>query len=176
MKILKGYTLVELVVSVSLLVVILVGGTSIFYRSFRSGGLSDIQTTVNSSIRSLDEMIERSMRYGTVLRVVNGSTGYERDECLGAGEVGVTGDTLVVQDLGGGAAIYSLSDGKVSSNSSQISNPEIVVTRLSFNWVCQSGVNDKMNLVIEAHEEGKGEASASGKFEKDINLLNSGIN
>lgn len=172
----KGYTLIELVVAVSLLVIVLVGGTAIFYRSFRSSGLSDVQTTVNSSLRSLDEMIERGLRYGTVLRVVNGAVDYDRISCLAAGEGGVTGTSMVVRDMAGGTAIYALSDGKVSSNSSQISNPEIVVTLLSFKWVCRSGVNDKMNLKIEAEEVGKSGVTASSKFEKDINLLNSGIN
>ena len=174
-KILNGYTLLELIMAVSLLVIVLTGGTAIFYRSFRSSGVSDVQTTLNNNLRSLDELIERTLRFGTVVRVADNT----RVECLASGESGVIGDILVVRDLSGGVAMYSLIEGgKVSSNSADIiiSNPELVVTKLQFTWICRSGVNDKINLLIEANVSGKAGDVASGSFNKDINLLNSGIN
>lgn len=170
---LKGYTLVELVVVVSLLIIVLAGGTAIFYRSFRSSGISDIQTALNNNLRALDEMIERSLRYGEVVRVGTD----DRLSCVAAGTSGVTGSTLVVVDLAGGKATYSLSDGVVSSDSAvPISNPEIEVTKLEFTWYCRSGVNDKIKMVMEANVRGKSGEIATGVFSKDINLLNSGIN
>jgi prepilin-type N-terminal cleavage/methylation domain-containing protein len=168
-----GYTLIELLMAISLLVIILVGGTTIFYRSFRSSGVSDIQTTLNNGLRSLDEMIERTLRYGEVLRV--GDSNF-REECL---EGEVSGSTLVVRDASGGVAIYSLlEDGRVSSNSSDsiISNSCLKITKLQFTWICRSGVNDKMNLLIEAEPVSKADEGQVATFKKDLNLLNSGIN
>lgn len=169
----KGYTLIELVMAVSLLVLVLVGGTAIFYRSFRSSGVSDIQSTLNTSLRSLDEMIERSLRYGTVVRV-NDSL---RSDCLLAGSSGVVGDTLVVRDLSGGVIVYTFEDeGTVSSNSAVISNSAMRVSTLQFKWYCRSGVNDKMNLYIEASPVETTSEDMVVVFNKDINLINSGIN
>lgn len=179
MKILsKGYTLLELIMAVSLLVIVLTGGTAIFYRSFRSSGLSDVQTVVNNSLRTLDEMIERSLRYGVVYRVSSGIVDNFRNDCLLAGSTGVAGNTLVVKDSMGGDVTYSLlPGGTVSSNSGVIiSNPGIIVTKLQFTWICKSGVNDKMNLDIEANASGKSGEVATSSLKKDINLLNSGIN
>lgn len=168
----NGYTLIELIMAISLLVIVLTGGTAIFYRSFRSSGLSDIQTSLSNNLRYLDEMIERTLRYGEVVRVGE----KYRVDCLEAGITGVSGSTLGVLDLAGGEAIYSLSGGVVSSNSATISNPEIMVTNLEFTWICQSGVNDRINLVIEASVTGKSGDVTTKIFSKDINLLNSGIN
>ena len=168
-----GYTLIELVMAVSLLVIVLAGGTTIFYRSFRSSGISDIQTTMNNSVRALDEMIERTLRYGEVIRV--GDDNF-REQCL-AGDV--SGSSLVVRDSAGGYAIYMLLEsGQVSSNSADmiISNSGIKVTKLLFTWFCRSGVNDKINLKIEAEPVSKVDEGQVVVFDKDINLLNSGIN
>lgn len=178
MKNTKGFTLIELVVTVALLVIVLTGGTAIFFRSFRSSGVSDVQALVNNSLRSLDEMIERSLRYGMVYRV-SGVNGVKvRKDCLMAGDNGVVGNTLVVIDNVGGTAAYTLDEnGKVSSNSGiVISNAGIKVSKLQFTWYCRSGVNDKMNLYIEASSSAKTGEGSTGVFNKDINLLNSGIN
>lgn len=168
-----GYTLIELIITVTLLAIVLTGGTAIFFKSFRSSSVSDVQTEVDSGLRALDEMLERSLLYGTVVRVDN----YYRAECLASAN-GVSGNSLGVRDLYGGEAIYTfLVDGTVSSNSGIIiSNSEIVVTNLKFTWYCRSGVNDKMNLLIEATSNLVNGETTSSTLNKDINLLNSGVN
>ncbi|HOX95891.1 MAG TPA: prepilin-type N-terminal cleavage/methylation domain-containing protein [Candidatus Woesebacteria bacterium] len=175
----KGYTLFELVVTVSLLVIVLLGGTTIFFRSFRSSGVSDIQSTVNSGLRAVAEMIERTLRYGTVMRVID-SDGVQktREDCILAAKnnEGVVGYSLVVKDSVGGTAIYSLSDGVVSSNSGVvISSPDVYVTKMQFTWYCRSGVNDRINLLVEATSSATSGEGYSGELARDINLLNSGI-
>lgn len=167
----KGFTLIELIVTVSLLMIVLVGGTSIFYKSFMSSGVSDIQSTLNFSLRSIGEMIEKNLLFNSVVNVgVN-----TRVECL-ANPAGVTGDTLKFKDRFGGVSIYELADGKISSNSAVISNPGITVTKLNFTWICKSGVNDKINIEIEADSSAKTGEMVSGKLQKTILLLNSGTN
>ncbi|HSV94773.1 MAG TPA: prepilin-type N-terminal cleavage/methylation domain-containing protein [Spirochaetia bacterium] len=173
----KGYTLIELVMAVSLLVIVLLGGTSIFYQSFKSSGVSDIQASLNNSLRSLEEMIEGSLRYGKVTRVYGDSGNKIRSDCLVAGDFGVSGYLLEIQDPSGGVAVYTLlSDGTVSSNSGVIiSNPDIYVTKLEFRWYCKSGVYDKMNLSMEATASGNTTEVTTATLVKDISLLNSGI-
>jgi hypothetical protein len=173
-----SYTLIELVMAVSLLVIVLVGGTAIFYRSFRSSGISDIQTGLNNGMRSLGDMIENSLRYGTVVRVVGDSGDMYRTDCLSAGTTGVSGSSMVLKDNSGAPLIYSLlADGTVSSNSGEIiSQPSLTVNQLLFTWICRSGVNDKINLLIEATSNTISGEIVSGTLNRDINLLNSGIN
>lgn len=169
-----GYTLIELIITVTLLAIVLTGGTAIFFKSFRSSSISDVQTVVNNGLKSLDEMIERSLLYGTVIRV--GDNNF-RAECL-ASAIGISGNTLGVRDLYGGEAIYTFDpiNYKVSSNSAIISNSDIKVTKLKFTWYCRSGVNDKMNILIEATSSATIGEGASGILNKDIFLLNSGVN
>jgi len=117
----KGYTLIELIITISLLVIVLVGGTTIFYRSFRSSGVSDIQATLNDSLNSLDTMIESVLRYGAVIRLVDADGNQKlRADCLEASDSGVVGNSLIVRDSYGGNAVYSLSDGEVSSNAGEV--------------------------------------------------------
>lgn len=175
MKKRNGYTLVELVVAVSLLSIVLLGGTIIFFKSFKSSGVSDAQTNVNNSVRSLEEMIEKAVKYGTVYRVV-GASDNDRTACLAAGSTGVVGSQVSVRDLNGGSALYSFANGEVSSNSAVISNPSVTVTKFQITWYCRSGVNDKMKIEIEATSGKVNQDLVVGKLEKDINLLNSGIN
>lgn len=171
-KVFIGYTLIELVMAVSLLVMVLVGGTAIFYRSFRSSGVSDLQISLNAGLRTLDEMIERSLRYGEVLRVDDNL----RSSCLSAGLSGITGTILVVRDPSGGQITYTLSEGMVSSNSAIISTANLNVKKMEFKWFCRSGANDKMNIYMEASPAEINNESFTVVFNKDINLLNSGIN
>jgi len=174
----SGYTLIELIMAVSLLVIVLVGGTAIFYRSFQSSGVSDIQTGLNNGLKSLGDMIEGSLRYGTVVRVVGDSGDKYRTECLNAGETGVSGDSLVLKDSAGEFLVYTLlADGTVSSNSGEIiSHQGIVIYELLFTWICRSGVNDKINLLIEATSNTISGEVVSGTINRGINLFNSGIN
>lgn len=174
----KGYTLIELVMAISLLVIVLLGGTTIFYQSFKSSGVSDIQASLNTSLRTLDEMIEGSLRYGRVISVSGEFGNKNRTDCLAAADEGVSGTILEVRDPNGGEVVYSyLLDGTVSSNSGIIiSNPEVYISKLKFSWYCRSGVYDKMNLSMEATGSANTGEVTTGIFNKDINLFNSGVN
>lgn len=173
-----GYTLVELMVTVTLIVIVLTGGTAIFYRSFQSSSVSDTQTVLNNSLKSLDGMLERTLRYGSVVRLVGADGEKLRTECLLGGASGVSGSTLVVKDNQGASITYSLlANGTVSSNSGVIiSNPGIYVTNLRFTWYCRSGVSDKLNLLIEATSSAITGERAESIIDRDIVLFNSGIN
>lgn len=172
-----GFTLVELVVTVALMGIILTGGTAMFFGSFKSSGVSDIQTSINNSLRSLDEVIERTLLYGTVVRVVSAGVDHDRDSCISAGENGVAGSSLVVRDASGGTAVYALADGVVTSNSGEvISNSAVVISRMEFTWFCRPGVNDMINLDLEATMDTVSGDGITSEFSKTINLINSGIN
>ncbi len=180
----KGYTLIELVVTISLLTVILLGGTAIFYRSFRSGGVSDASSTLNSSLGAAGDIIKKSLLFGEVLRVEGtpadriGVGGVNtREDCLVAGDTGVVGAKVVLNDWGGGEISYSLTNYRVASSSGvMVSSAEIKVSVLSFTWYCKSGLSDKMKIMIKARPSTLLEGNLESVYEEEIYLLNSGLN
>jgi len=58
----KGYTLMELIVVISLLAIVIVAGTSLFLSNIRSGGISEIILKLSSSGRGLADLIENKMQ------------------------------------------------------------------------------------------------------------------
>jgi prepilin-type N-terminal cleavage/methylation domain-containing protein len=177
----KGYTLIEVIISMLLLVIILVGGTALFYQSLKSSGFSDVDLGLTSSLRSVFSSIEKDIRFG---QVVNVGTGFRLD-CVSAGSVGFPGETLTVSDLVGAETVYSLDNNRIASTSSLMGNvvyispPEIKIERLGFTWFCQGGVSDKIKVEIDAIDEVLGSGTGIGvtrKVSTDISMFNSGIN
>ncbi|EKD53175.1 MAG: hypothetical protein ACD_61C00122G0008 [uncultured bacterium] len=175
----KGYTLIEVIISMLLLVIILVGGTALFYQSLRSSGLSDVDLGLTSSLRSVLSSIEKDIRFGQVVSV---GTGFRLD-CVSAGEVGYPGDSLTVSDLVGAETVYTLDNNRIASTSSQTGNmvfvspAEMKIERLSFTWFCQGGVSDKIKVEIDASNVVLGSGvGVTRKVSTDISLFNSGIN
>jgi len=179
----KGYTLVELVVVVSLISVVLLGGTAVFYRSLRSNALGNMDLTINLESRSVLSLIEKDIRFGSVKSIVLSSppTIYERSDCLSAGSI--VGDMLVVSDMQGLETTYSLSSEKVASTSAVPStvfltnSSAVTVKTLRFTWYCQSGISDKIKIDISMENPtAADDLVVSRTISKEINLLNSGIN
>lgn len=177
----RGYTLIEVIISLLFLVIILMGGTTLFYQSLRSSGLSDVDLGLTSSLRSVLSSIEKDIRFGQVVNVGNGF----RTDCLLAGSVGYPGDSLTVSDLVGAETVYTLDldNDRIASTSSQMGNtvfispPEINVSRLNFTWFCQGGVSDKIKVEIDANNNVLGlGVGVVREVSIEINLLNSGIN
>jgi prepilin-type N-terminal cleavage/methylation domain-containing protein len=173
----KGYTLIEVIISMLLLVIILVGGTALFYQSLRSSGLSDVDLGLTSSLRSVLSSIEKDIRFGQVVSV---GTGFRLD-CVSAGSV--AGDSLTVNDLVGAETVYSLENDRIASTSSQMGNTvfvspvELKIERLAFTWFCQGGVSDKIKVEIDASNIVLGSGvGVTRKVSTEISLFNSGIN
>ncbi|HCQ31163.1 TPA: hypothetical protein DIU27_02115 [Candidatus Collierbacteria bacterium] len=175
----KGYTLIEVIISLLLITIILLGGTALFYQNLKSSGLSDVDLGLTSSLRSILSIIEKDIRFGQVTSVGNGF----RIDCVSAGSVGYSGNSLIVNDLVGLETIYNLDNGQIASISSQTGNKEFIspmeidVSRLSFTWFCQGSVNDKIKVEIDARNEVLGSGiGVTRSVSTEINMLNSGIN
>lgn len=175
----KGYTLIEVAIAVMLLAIILLGGTTLFFQNLRSSGLSDVDLNLTSSLGQTMAAIERDTRFSQVVNINSGT----RTECVAAGASGYSGATLTIKDLQGLETTYSLSTGRIASVAAQtnktslISSGDITVTRLNFVWYCQSGLNDKLKVEIDATSTVLGSGiEVTRNLSSEIDLLNSGIN
>ncbi len=175
----KGYTLIEVVIAVMLLAIILLGGTSLFFQNLRSSGLSEVDLNLTSSLGQTMSSIERDARFSQVVEVDSGT----RTDCEAAGASGYSGTSLTVKDLDGLDTVYSLSGTQIASvaavtgRSTFISSSDISVSRLAFTWFCQSGVNDKLMVEIDASSTVLGSGVVvTRSLSTQIDLLNSGIN
>lgn len=175
----KGYTLIEMIVALSLFMIILLGGTTLFTQNLRSGGLTEVDLDLNGTLRSMLDEMERTMRFGRIIKVDD----IDRDQCLVFGTDGYTGTNVEVEDLSGLTSIYSLSADRIASVSSETStttylNGEgIKINSLSIKWFCQSGISDKINLEINASSTVLGSGvTISRTVSRDLVLLNSSIN
>lgn len=72
-----GYTLIEMLVALSLMVIVLLGGTLLFTQNLRTGGLTEVDLKVNSTARAILDELERTLRFGEVIRVGDST----RDVC-----------------------------------------------------------------------------------------------
>ena len=175
----KAYTLIELMISVLLLGVVLLGGTSIFYQNLKVSGLSDVDANLGSTLQAVLRTIEKDIRYSGITAVGLGT----RDDCLLAGDNGYSGSSLSATDLAGLETIYDLQEDKVASTSSQtgqtvyLSPSQLKIITLQFVWYCTGNISDKMKITIGAESTA---LSTGIKVERnvstEVNLLNSGLN
>ena len=175
----QGYTLIEMIVALSLFMIILVGGTTLFTQNLRSGGLTEVDLKLNSTLRSVLDELERSSRYGKMVFVDS----VDRDACLSLGVDGVTGSSFVLEDLNGLTSVYSLSEDRIASTSSVtndvvfLSPSAIKINSLVVKWHCRSGISDKINLELNASSTVLGSGITITKtVERDLLLLNGSIN
>jgi len=174
----RGYTLIEAIISVLLLAIILLGGTTLFYQNLKSVGFSDVNSNLNSTLNSILGALEKDIRYGEVTNVGMGS----RLECLTTESAGYGGTSLRVRDLNGHETVYSLEDDKVASTASEtgqkgyLNSDDIKVETLDFTWFCLAGVGDKIKITIDASSN---ILSTGIKVEQnvstEVDLLNSGL-
>lgn len=174
-----GYTLIEMLVALSLMVIVLLGGTLLFTQNLRTGGMTEVDLRVNGSARAVLDELERTLRFGEVIRVGQLS----RDDCLDAGDTGVAADSVEVETISGVSTIYSLLNQKIASTSADNADPfylgsdDIVVNSLNIGWFCRSGISDKINLEISISSTVLGTGVTITKsVSRDILLLNGSIN
>ncbi len=175
----KGYTLIEMVVALSLFLIILLGGTTLFSQNLRSGGLTEVDLNLNGTLRTILDEMERTLRYGKVVMVDS----VDRDQCLALGSDGYTGTVLRVEDLTGLESSYSLDTNKIASVSSEtnetifLNGDSIKINSILIKWYCQSGISDKINLEINASSTALGSGiTITRTVERDLVLLNGSIN
>ncbi len=174
-----GYTLIELIIVISLFVIILLGGTTLFVQNLRTGGFTEMDLKLNMSLRSVLDEMERKVRFGKVSTVDSS----DREQCLLAGETGLTGSSVTTEDLNGMSSVYSLVENKVSSVSGQtgeqvfLNSTDISINTLLIKWFCQSAISDKIILEITASTVPLGSGvTISKSVSREIVLLNSTTN
>ena len=175
----RGYTLIEAIISVLLLAIILLGGTTLFYQNLKSVGFSDVNSNLNGTLESVLGAMEKDIRYSDVVSVGIGT----RLECLATEAIGYEGTSLRVRDLNGHETVYSWQDDKVASTSSEtgqatyLNSDNIKVEALRFTWFCLAGVGDKIKITIDASSN---VLSTGIRVEQnvsaEVDLLNSGLN
>lgn len=173
-----GFTLVEIMIALLLLVMILMGGTGLYYANLRMSGLSDIDLNITSAVRAILALIEKEIRFSTVVGMDAGN----RTDCLAQGAGGLTGSTLTINSLEGVETQYLLDAQKIASvitsppSTSYLNSADILIDSLQFTWFCQGGVSDKIRIDITASSPVKGiGVNATRTVSQEINLLNSGL-
>jgi len=167
----SGFTLVELMVVVSVIAVLLIGGTMVMFRTLGSRAQNQADININLAGSQTMEALEQGIRFASV----TGVGSQTRTDCLvGA----VTGTTLTVSDAGG-VSTYSLSDdGRIASTSGvprYLSSLDMLVSDLEFTWICIAGTYDKVRISFEMDDPDLDGEILKRNFERDINMYNSGI-
>lgn len=174
-----GFTLIEVIIALTLLGVILLGGTALFYQNLKTSGLSDVDLTFNVTMREILSAMEKDIRYSTIVSV----DGSPRLDCMEAGATGISGDTMIINDTNGAKITYSLDTGRVASKSgttgttTYFNDIETVnVGSLAFTWYCVGGVNDKIKIQMNASNTTLGSGiNVERSVSQEVMLLNSGL-
>lgn len=166
----KGYTLMELIVVIGVMVIILGAGMGSFYQSLRSGSKIDFEAFLDSSSRVIESSMISTIAFSRVVSV----DGQDQESCLNAGSSGVTGDSLTI-DVGGETSTYLLGDSNISSNSAQINPDGVVISSLAFDWVCITGEIERLTVSFNAQVERDGQTVAIERdYEFEVLIKNSG--
>lgn len=169
----KAFTLVEMMIAVTVMAVIVMGGTMVFFRTLSSSGVNQSVLNVSASSAQTLLAIENNIRYKKVLSL-NAS---DRAACVVAGANGnsVQGDTLKVYD-DYGTTTYSLSANNIASDSGSgvitINSPNLNVNSLLFEWMCTPGTYDKIRVTINTNDVNL-PGSQGRVFSREINMYNS---
>jgi len=150
----QGFTLIELVVVIGVMLVIVGAGMGVFYQSLRSGSRIDFELFMDTSSRVIESSMIDTIGFGRVVSVADQG----QDLCLAAGADGLSGESLVVA-VAGKLTEYTLENDYIASSSTNPTNqirisPEgIKIKTLNFNWICSSGETEKLKVDFTAQAE-----------------------
>ncbi len=164
----NGFTLLEMMVAISIMAILISGGTLILFKTLGSRGYNQADLNINTAGSQIMESIEQSIKYSNAEAV--GAN--DREDCAAAGVSGVTASTLSVSDSWG-TSVYSLVGTSIASNSATISSSEVEVTNLEFVWTCVSGAGDKVKISFRLNDTSA--TTLARDFLREINMYNSGI-
>lgn len=173
----KGYSLMELLVVISVLVIVMIGGTTIFLSNLRSGGMNEVQLKTSKSARSLMDTIESRLRYSKVVDIDS----LQRDRCLLAGTDGVSGSKILFENAEGRQEEIGFFDGSITSSSAELNvsvklnSDNVTVEKFVVEWFCGPGINDKIKLDLSLKGVGVDQKfNATEGITREMILLNSG--
>jgi prepilin-type N-terminal cleavage/methylation domain-containing protein len=145
----KGFTLIELMVSISILGILAVTATTIFFRTFRGSGKTETLVTVEQSGTYLLSIMERFIKGALQVTAVGDGN------CPGSGE------SLSLVNADGGETVFALSEGSITSNSAKISPSEVTISDLLFDCTRTSGAPDKIAVSFDLTYTNQAEGAES---------------
>lgn len=172
----NGFTLVEMMIAISVLAVLVLGGTMIFYKTLSSGSLNQATLNTGSSSGQVLAAIESNIRYKKVYSVTDaGSNISYRSTCLANGSV-PNGKILTVYD-NFGTTNYKILNNQIASDSGVVPTPVISTSNLrvvdiTFTWFCTPGANDIVRVLVTTNDINTA-GTPNKTFSKDINMYNS---
>lgn len=175
----KGFTLIELMVSIVILAILSAGGVNIFYRSIRGTSQLELRKTLDDKSRLILSSVSRFVREGKIVSL----NGINKEACLPSGST--TGNILVLRALDDIVTTITISGGSISSSSAIgtiVLNPDLAsytVTQADttplFTWYCSGGVADRMLFNFRATSvSSDGEPSVIKDYAADMILRNTG--
>lgn len=166
----QGYTLMELLVVIGVMMVVVGAGMGVFYQSLRGGSKVDFELFMDTSSRVVEASMADVIGFSRVMSVDD----QDQESCLAAGAYGVLGSSLTAESAGD-VTEYVLEDDYIASNSSRVSPEGLQIKALGFNWICVAGEKERLVISYTAQAEKEGQ---NVEVEKDYSfqvlLKNSG--
>ncbi len=146
-----GFTLMEMLASVAVLMVLVVTAVGMFSRSLKSSAYVESQRLLDSSARSIIDSMTKYLRESKVVSLGP----WTRLDCPGT----FSGTSLVVRGIDGALSNFSLSGTNIASNSSNLNPTSVEIGSFSTEWTCGSGQPDRLEInfsenVVTTYREG----------------------
>lgn len=174
----KGFSLIELMVSIVILTILSAAGVNIFYRSIRGTSQLELRKSLDDRSRLILSVVGRFVRESRVVSL----DGVLKENCVSNGSQ--TGSTLVLKALDNIDTALSITNGlmsSVSANGSIVINPDPTFTLTTvdatpfFTWYCNSGISDRILFNFRANSiSDSGEPTATKDYSTDLILRNTG--
>lgn len=130
----SGFTLMELLIVISITALIVTTIMGLFFRSLRSGAKTETIVKVEENAQYVTAVLERFIRNAKEVSSVGGLP------CPN------TGSSLTVLSWDGGSTTFSLSGGRIASNSSPISASVVTIQNLVFECIRTEGTPDQVAI------------------------------
>jgi prepilin-type N-terminal cleavage/methylation domain-containing protein len=172
-----GFTLIELVIGVSLTSMLMVIGSFLFYRGLGLGSETQSNVNINAAVTTFFDGMNNFMRFRLIESVGQGGVNRSRFDCETSYPNAVTGESIVISDKYG-ASEYRLIENRIASvsgNPIMLTPAGVRIRDLSFDWYCQPGSVDRVIINLEARDASQSSDLRFAPFTKEVYLYNSGF-
>jgi prepilin-type N-terminal cleavage/methylation domain-containing protein len=156
----NGFTLLELLVVITVVALLSVSAVGLFYQTLRSGSKTD-------NIKELDQNALLAMN--VMSQQVRNA---RKVSAVGAGTCPGVATTLSLTGSDGRTTQFSLSSGKIASNGAEISATSITISNLSFTCARQNGVPDQITISFLAQLLQNGSVVEQKTYTSVVDLRN----
>jgi len=136
----NGYTIIELVVGVSVLVLLAVMAMTILSRSMSSTARVESERLLDENAKMINDWLTRFIREGEVIMVNEN----DKEECLENGSV--SGDDLTIRAIDGYDTLIALNDGVLASNEAELHLSSLTMSNFVVIWECGQGLPDRVDV------------------------------